>query len=54
MKDNLNENKKDLEKEKKEVDNSINTLRKLEEELAEKIKEIEAEGGASHINKVTF
>jgi hypothetical protein len=55
MKNNLTENKQDLEHEKKEIDNNINTLRKLEEELAQKIKELEAEGAVNPIlNKINL
>jgi hypothetical protein len=43
MKSELETGKTDLDNEKKEVDENINTLRRLEEELAEKIKEMEQE-----------
>jgi hypothetical protein len=43
MKSELETNKNDLERDKKEVDDNINTLRRLEQELAEKIKEMEQE-----------
>jgi hypothetical protein len=43
MKSDLENDKVDLEKEKTEVDENIKTLRRLEDELAEKIKEMELE-----------
>jgi hypothetical protein len=43
MKSSLENNKADLDKEKNEIDNNINTLRRLEDELTEKIKEMELE-----------
>jgi hypothetical protein len=43
MKSDLENDKTDLDKEKNEVDENIRTLRRLEEELSEKIKEMELE-----------
>ena len=55
MKNELSGDKKDLEHDKKEIDENINTLRRLEEELAQKIKEMEAEGALpQQLNKVNL
>lgn len=55
MKNELNGDKKELEHDKKEIDENINTLRRLEEELAQKIKEMEAEGVVPpQLNKVNL
>jgi hypothetical protein len=51
LKSDLDANKIDLEKEKRDVDENINTLRRLEEELSEKIKEMELENiRSAHLN----
>jgi len=53
MKNILDEDKKKLDDEKKEINENIDLLRKLEEELAQKIKEMEDEGiTPPHLNKI--
>ena len=46
----IEQDKKELDEEKKEIDNNICTLRRLEEELANKIKEMELESAQNILN----
>lgn len=46
----LEKDKEELDKEKKEIDNNIDTLRRLEDELAKKIKEMELETAQNILN----